>query len=144
MTSRMTVENVGPLPAYAPWFRPFALSSEVSGYGLATVRNGIAHMPADRSTPESFFAGSPDGLRVFRAVAQAVAEIAEVQLRVSKSQIAFRRRRGFAYVWRPAQYINSDIPVVLSIPLEQPLHSSRVNVGTSHRAAQTPKRNSTT
>lgn len=82
-------------------------------------------MPGDPSTPESFFDGSPDGLSVFRAVAQAVDEIADVQLRVSKSQIAFRRRRGFAYVWRPAQYIDSDIPAVLSIALGQQLRSSR-------------------
>lgn len=82
-------------------------------------------MPGDPSTPESFFDGSPDGLRVFRAVAQAVDEIAEVQLRVSKSQIAFRRRRGFAYVWQPTQYIDSDIPAVLSIALRHQLHSSR-------------------
>ena len=52
-------------------------------------------------------------------------EIAEVQVRVSKSQIAFRRRRGFAYVWRPAQYIDSDVPAVLSIALGRQLHSSR-------------------
>lgn len=82
-------------------------------------------MPADPSTPESFFDGSPNGLSVFRAVAQAVDELAEVQLHISKSQIAFRRRRGFAYVWRPAQYIDSETPAVLSIALGRQLHSSR-------------------
>lgn len=90
-----------------------------------TSSDTIAGMPGDRSTPESFFDGSPDGLRVFRAIAQAVDEIAEAQLRISKSQIAFRRQRGFAYVWRPAQYIDSDIPAVLSIALGEQLHSPR-------------------
>lgn len=85
----------------------------------------IAGMPEDQSTPESFFDGSPDGLNVFRAIAHAVNEIAETPLRISKSQIAFRRRRGFAYVWRPAQYIDSDVPAVLSIALGQQLHSPR-------------------
>lgn len=82
-------------------------------------------MTDDPTTPESFFDGSPDGLSLFRAVEQAVDEIGEVQVRVSKSQIAFRRRRGFAYVWRPAQYIKSDVPAVLSIALGRKLHSSR-------------------
>ena len=85
----------------------------------------IAGMSGDQSTPESFFDGSPDGLRVFRAVAQAVDDIADAQVRVSKSQIAFSRRRGFAYVWRPSQYIHSDVPAVLSIALGEQLLSSR-------------------
>ena len=82
-------------------------------------------MTEDPTTPKSFFAGSPDGLSLFRSIAQAVDEIGDVQIRVSKSQIAFRRRRGFAYVWRPAQYIDSDVPAVLSIALDRQLHSSR-------------------
>lgn len=40
-----------------------------------------------------------------------------MDIRVSKSQIAFRRRRGFAYLWRPGTYVRSDILLVLSLPL---------------------------
>ena len=39
-------------------------------------------------------------------------------VRVSKSQVAFRRRRGFAYLWLPGQYLTHPAAeVVLSIPL---------------------------
>jgi uncharacterized protein DUF5655 len=82
-------------------------------------------MTADPTTPEAFFRGSPLGLELFRAVAQAVDSIAVVEIRVSKSQIALRRRRGFAYVWRPGQHLKSDVPAVLSIALDRPLDSPR-------------------
>ena len=36
-----------------------------------------------------------------------------------------RRRRGFAYVWRPGQYVGSDVPAVLSIALPQEVSSER-------------------
>ena len=60
-------------------------------------------LDADRmttATPEDFFEGSDRGLVLYRAVVQAMQSFdADVDLRVSRSQIAFRRRRGFAYVW---------------------------------------------
>ena len=84
-------------------------------------------MTGEPATAESFFEGSPLGLEIFRTIAQVVASIAgaEPDYRVSKSQIAFRRRRGFAYVWRPGQYVKSDVPAVLSLALDRKLPSSR-------------------
>jgi hypothetical protein len=79
----------------------------------------------DARTPEDFFAGSPAGLGLFRAVQVAVAAIGEAEIRVTKSQIAFRRRRGFAYVWRPGQYLSSDVPAVLSLALPHRIASDR-------------------
>lgn len=39
-------------------------------------------------------------------------------VRVSKSQVAFRRRRGFAYLWMPGKYLRKPTAeVVLSIAL---------------------------
>jgi Domain of unknown function (DUF5655) len=80
----------------------------------------------DGPTPESLFAGSPDGLALYRAVADPVAELGEAETRVTKSQIAFRRRKGFAYVWRPRQYVKSEVPAVLSIALPHRLASDRL------------------
>ncbi|MBN1661408.1 MAG: hypothetical protein JXA93_23655 [Anaerolineae bacterium] len=41
-------------------------------------------------------------------------------MRVSKSQIAFRRRRSFAWVWRPGQYLKGEVaPLVLTLSLPQ-------------------------
>jgi hypothetical protein len=47
------------------------------------------------------------------------------EMRVSKSQVAFRRRRGFAYVWRPDRYLRSDVPAVLSLAADHPIASER-------------------
>ena len=44
---------------------------------------------------------------------------------VTKSQVAFRRDQGFAYVWRPGQYVASDVPAVLSIALPFEVESDR-------------------
>jgi hypothetical protein len=76
-------------------------------------------------SPESFFEGHPDGLAVYQAVARAVAALGGSQVRVTKSQIAFRRRKGFAWVWRPGQYVASTVPAVLSIALPREVGSVR-------------------
>ena len=44
---------------------------------------------------------------------------------MTRSQIAFRRRTGFAFVWRPGQYVTSDVPAVLSIALPHEVASDR-------------------
>lgn len=40
-----------------------------------------------------------------------------MEVRVTKSQVSFRRRRGFAYLWRPGLYVRSAVPVVMSLAL---------------------------
>lgn len=76
-------------------------------------------------TPEEFFDGSAVGLALYRAVAAAVADIGQSEVRVTRSQIAFRHRKGFAYVWRPDRYLRSDVPAVLSVALPHRIDSSR-------------------
>jgi hypothetical protein len=46
-------------------------------------------------------------------------------MRATKSQVAFRGRRGFAYMWWPARYVRSDVPAVLSIALPRRIPSAR-------------------
>lgn len=75
---------------------------------------------------EELFAGHPEGLVVYRAVAEVVRGLGECEERVSKSQAAFRRVKGFAYVWRPGQYLRSTVPAALSIALPGPLESARI------------------
>jgi hypothetical protein len=77
-------------------------------------------------TPEEFFDGHPDGLAIYRRVADLIDGLGEAEVRVSKSQIAFRARRGFAYLWRPGQYVDNDVPAVLSIPLPAEHKSKRL------------------
>ncbi|WP_454810594.1 DUF5655 domain-containing protein [Paenarthrobacter nitroguajacolicus] len=64
-------------------------------------------------------------MEIFRTVHEVARGLGQVNIRVSKSQIAFRRHRGFAYVWRPGQYIKSDVPAVLSIALPRKIDSPR-------------------
>lgn len=62
---------------------------------------------------------------IFDVVQDAIADLGATSMRVTKSQIAFRRRIGFAYVWRPAQYLRSNVPAVLSIALGRHVSSGR-------------------
>lgn len=72
----------------------------------------------------SFFAGDPLACRIHeRVVAEVMAD--GVEARVSRSQIAYRRGRTFALVWRPGRYVRSDVPLVLSLPLRERLDSPR-------------------
>jgi hypothetical protein len=51
-----------------------------------------------------------------------VSTIGDASVIVTKSQAAFWCRKGFAYVWRPGQYVDSDVPAALSIA--QPYETS--------------------
>jgi hypothetical protein len=77
-------------------------------------------------TPEDLFEGYPHALALCQEVQRAVAELGDVSFTTTKSQVAFRRRRGFAYVWRPGQYVVSDVPLVLSIALPHEVRSDRI------------------
>ncbi|WP_332662636.1 DUF5655 domain-containing protein [Aeromicrobium sp.] len=73
----------------------------------------------------ALFGGFPESLAICRRIEQVVATIGEVSVNVTKSQVAFRRRRGFAWVWRPGQYVNNPVPAVLSIALPREVKSDR-------------------
>ncbi|CAB4728674.1 unannotated protein [freshwater metagenome] len=77
------------------------------------------------ATPEGLFARHPAGLAVWERVAQLAAALPGTEVRTSRSQVALRRRRAFAFVWRPGQYVRSDVPAVLSIALDRELDSAR-------------------
>ena len=68
----------------------------------------------EEQTPARLFEGARDGLTLYEAVADVVADLGEAEVRVTKSQIAFRRRTGFAYVWRLGKYVKSEIRAWLS------------------------------
>jgi Domain of unknown function (DUF5655) len=77
------------------------------------------------ATTVEFFAGSPVGWAVYRSVETIVTALGEHEVRVGRSQVAFRRTRGFAYLWRPGRYVRTDVPVVLSLALRHLLVSPR-------------------
>jgi hypothetical protein len=73
---------------------------------------------ATTQTPQEFFPGHPDALAVYEKVRAMVDRLGPFDVRVSKSQVAFRRRRGFAYLWMPGKYLRKPTAeVVLSIAL---------------------------
>jgi hypothetical protein len=66
----------------------------------------------------AFFDGAPLGLGVLERVVALLSSFDDVDLRTTRSQIAFRRARGFAWLWRPGRYLpRADVEVVLSIAL---------------------------
>jgi hypothetical protein len=78
------------------------------------------------SSPAEHFAGSPLGQAAFDRVIELLEPFADVEVRTTRSQVAFRRRRGFAYLWLPGRYLRAPAAdVVLSIALGRPDPSSR-------------------
>ena len=77
-------------------------------------------------TLDEFFAGQADSRRLFEALQAAIETIGPVELRVSKSQVSFRRRVAFAWAWMPSQYLRRPAaPLVLTLSLRQPDPSPR-------------------
>lgn len=69
-------------------------------------------------TPEEFFDGHPDAYAAYARVREVLDRSGPYEVRVTTSQVAFRRRRGFAYLWLPGQYLRRPATeVVLSIVL---------------------------
>jgi hypothetical protein len=66
--------------------------------------------------PEAFFAGDARAQQLFATVREAVERLGEASIGVGTSQIAFRRGRTFAAVWRPARYLHGPAaPLVLTV-----------------------------
>jgi hypothetical protein len=82
-------------------------------------------------TPDEFFSDQPLAKQLYAAVRGAVdsigaASIRATSIRATKSQVAFRRRRTFAAVWRPGQYLaGTAAPLVLTIFLPRRIASPR-------------------
>lgn len=69
-------------------------------------------------TPEEHFAGHPFAWSVFVWTRDVVGGLGPYEVRATKSQVAFRRRRGFAFVWLPGRYLaHPAAEVVLSVAL---------------------------
>jgi len=77
-------------------------------------------MRAEQITVDEFFAGAPESTLLFEVVRSAVADIGEADVRATKSQVAFRRRVAFAWVWIPGMYLKGSVaPLVLTLDLHR-------------------------
>jgi hypothetical protein len=80
----------------------------------------------DAESPEAFLASQPLGLAVLARLRAALGDVPGVSVQASKSQVVFRRRRGFAWLWLPGQYLRKPAAdVVLSIGLGRHAASAR-------------------
>ncbi len=75
---------------------------------------------------EDFFGEHEEARELFEAVRQVIESIGSAEMRVSKSQVAWRRRINFAFVWRPEQYLKRKAaPLVLTVDLRRRDESPR-------------------
>jgi len=74
--------------------------------------------------PGELFAGQPFPVTVVERVQAIVASFGEATTRTTKTQVAFRRRRGFAYLWPPV-FESPGVEIVLSIALGRDVASAR-------------------
>ena len=71
-------------------------------------------------TLDDFFTGHPESREIFAALSAAIAALGPANLRVTKSQVAFRRARTFAWAWMPGLYLHGKTaPLVLSVALRR-------------------------
>ena len=67
-------------------------------------------------TLAAYFAGDGAARKLFDALSAIVEQIGPAQIQVTRSQVAFRRRKAFAWAWRPAQYLGGErAPLVLTL-----------------------------
>ena len=77
-------------------------------------------------TLDEFFAGYEASRPIFDVLRSAIEAIGPAEMRVSKSQIAFRRRVAFAWAWIPDKYLSGGhAPLVLSVSLRHRDASAR-------------------
>ena len=77
-------------------------------------------------TLDEFFDGQEGPRQLFETLLRAVNVMGPAELQVTKSQIAFRRRRAFAWVWMPGKYLRGkSAPLVLTLSLRSRSTSPR-------------------
>jgi hypothetical protein len=77
-------------------------------------------------TLDEFFSGRDLSRQIFDALRSAIDDLGASNLRVSKSQVAFQRRKSFAWAWIPGMYLRGDrAPLVLTLSLRRKASSQR-------------------
>ena len=67
-------------------------------------------------TQDGFFLGYDESRRLFDTLRDAIDAIGPAELQLTKSQIAFRRRKAFAWAWIPGKYLRGKTaPLVLTL-----------------------------
>ena len=66
-------------------------------------------------TVDKYFEGKEESKRLFEAVHKVIKAFGAAEVRVTKSQVAFQRRKTFAWGWIPGKYLRREAaPPVLT------------------------------
>jgi hypothetical protein len=77
-------------------------------------------------TLDEFFSGRDESHRIFDTLRATIEALGPVDIRVTKSQVAFRRRKAFAWAWVPDRYLRGrHAPLVLTLSFAKPDRSPR-------------------
>lgn len=76
----------------------------------------------------SFFKGHPKPRALFGALRGLLEPLGDVEVEVTRSQIAFKARTRFAWAWMPQTWIRAAPPeaLVVTFELDVPLDSPRI------------------
>jgi hypothetical protein len=75
-------------------------------------------MSVPQITLDEFFCAYPASRPIFDALQEMLAATGPCEMRITKSQVSFRRRKAFAWAWIPARYLHGETaPLVLSLSL---------------------------
>jgi hypothetical protein len=78
------------------------------------------------TTLDEFFAGKDLSRQLFDGLRAALGRLGPAEMRVTMSQVAFRRARAFAWAWTPDRYLHGDhAPIVLTLSLPRRDRSKR-------------------
>jgi hypothetical protein len=71
-------------------------------------------------TLDAFFSGFEGSRRIFEVLYEEIQSLGDVEIRVTKSQIAFRRGRTFGWAWVPGRYLpGGHAPLVLTLSFSE-------------------------
>lgn len=77
-------------------------------------------------TLEEFFSGREESRRIFDTLRATIDALGPVEIRVTKSQVAFRRSKAFAWAWVPDMYLRGGhAPLVLTLSFARRDNSPR-------------------
>jgi hypothetical protein len=77
-------------------------------------------------TLDEYFSGYEQSRQLFDGLNSLVSQLGSVSVAVTKSQVAFRRRKAFAWAWIPGKYLKGKVaPLVLTISLPDRDSSTR-------------------
>jgi hypothetical protein len=77
-------------------------------------------------TLDEFLCGQEASRRIFDVLSAAIATLGPAEVRVTKSQVAFRRGKAFAWAWVPGMYLRGrGAPLVLTLSFPERSTSPR-------------------